>query len=182
MFENINWLDISCWFVGFFYSIVIGGLVISRIHHLNHLSLYKEKKYPMVWRVQVVGFIERALFTSSWLVGMPEFVAIWLALKIANRWEIFKYEFDNKNYFFQDNKKHMVSSLFESFLIGNGLSISFGIIGGLLITQMLQREWGMAIIIGFSLPIASGFLYLFMARKIYDAFNTKIKKEHQEKE
>lgn len=34
----------------------------------------------------VVGLIERVLYVASWLEGTPEFIGVWLALKVAGGW------------------------------------------------------------------------------------------------
>jgi len=57
-----------------------------------------------------LGIIERASFTFALMVGAPEWIAIWLAVKIAA-------------------VRREGPSHYNIFLIGNVLSIAFGVLG-----------------------------------------------------
>ena len=41
---------------------------------------------PYAWQSRAVGFLEAILYVSSLIHNKPEFIAIWLALKVAGQW------------------------------------------------------------------------------------------------
>jgi len=44
------------------------------------------------WQGKLVGCVERGLYVTAFLAGHPEFVAVWLALKVAGQWQGWKAE------------------------------------------------------------------------------------------
>ncbi len=66
------------------------------------------------------------MYTASWVLGRPEFIAVWLAMKIAGNWG----RWDNHR------------QLYHVFLVGNGLCILYGVVGGLFIEGAhWQQKW-----------------------------------------
>jgi len=61
-----------------------------------------------------VGVVERLLYTTSFLVNQPGFVAVWLALKVASQWK--RWEGEDR-------------ATYNVFLIGNGLSMIMAYLG-----------------------------------------------------
>lgn len=61
----------------------------------------------------LVGVCEAVLYPTSWLVGKPEFIGVWLALKTAAGWKLWQKETGPRAHF-------------QMFLIGNALSIVLG--------------------------------------------------------
>lgn len=82
-----------------------------------------DKEHPMM-----VGMIERVLYTTSWILGQPIFIAVWIALKVAGGWKGWN-EMQIKN-----GLKVRGRSIFNVFLIGNAFSIAYAIAGSLFIT------------------------------------------------
>lgn len=63
----------------------------------------------------IVGLCEAVLYPSSFLMGKPEFIGVWLALKVAGQWKMW-----------QDNQ--VGRRRFNRFLVGNALSVIVGVL------------------------------------------------------
>ncbi len=71
-----------------------------------------------------IGMIERALYVLSWYIGKPEFIAAWLALKVAIEWRAWNPEplyGDEKN----EHRYYLIiqRARFNNFVLGNALSL-----------------------------------------------------------
>ena len=71
-----------------------------------------ERKYATL--TLPLGIVERGLYTTSLIIGAPEWIAVWLAVKVAVTWGRWQGE---------------QRGTYNLFLIGNALSIAFGLIG-----------------------------------------------------
>ena len=67
--------------------------------------------------VSVLGIFERILYTFAIIVGRPEWIAVWLTLKISIKWHGWE----------KDQKRS-----YNIFLIGNAISVLFGFLGACL--------------------------------------------------
>ena len=114
--ENI--MDIWRTVLGFFVSTIVGALVLWLI--MNKVFWpYISKKHKIQGRVSgsltmMVGIVERASYTTAFIVGVPEWIAVWLAMKVAVGWR-------------ESQKRESPSD--NLYLIGNLLSLMFGLIG-----------------------------------------------------
>jgi len=93
-----------------------------------------------IHRTGAVGHVERTIYTGAFLLGHPEFTAVWLAFKTLGRGRTDR-------------------SAFNLWLVGSGLSLSFGVAGGVLAATPPGGEWwvnGWPIVVsvGLSLLIA----------------------------
>ena len=95
------------------------------------------------WLPIIVGLVERALYVGSMIFCHPEFIGVWLALKVASKWSAWKdgiIEGDShlvSKAGIKDAGRHLDgSSIFSIFLIGNGLSIGYAVIGFYLISEV----------------------------------------------
>ena len=80
-----------------------------------------------------VGVLERSLYTASILVGKEQFIAVWLALKMIPKWSWYRPSRGNgRNGTSDTTKEPSDRSVFNIYLIGNGLSIAYGVAGGLI--------------------------------------------------
>ena len=61
-----------------------------------------------------LGIVERGLYTVAVIIGAPEWIAVWLAVKVAVAWSRWQGE---------------ERATYNVFLIGNALSVMFGFIG-----------------------------------------------------
>jgi len=77
-----------------------------------------------------IGCVERALYVTALLMGLPQFIGLWLIIKTAAQWHKWK-----------DNRW-----VFNLFLIGNGLSIGFAGAGYGLRRFMGSGMWPLALL------------------------------------
>ena len=122
--------------IGYLFSI-IGSLLFVRIvvnTMWNEIGWEKnsgeDKLRPHAWHSRAVGTIESVLYTSSWLLEIPEFIAIWLALKVAGRWGRWE----------RDEGKVTGRTVYNIFLIGNGLVIAFSTTGAFVTKWLLEEK------------------------------------------
>lgn len=116
---------------GYFVSCILGhfivGPFISKLWKIAEDDL-KKQKIPFVdpitpppaisfWN----GFIERAVYTSSIVLGRPEGIAVWLAFKAIIRWKSI-----------ESDPRHVPGA--SIYMIGTAISLAFGVIGGLIAT------------------------------------------------
>jgi len=104
---------------GYLFSTVIGAIFIWLLIDLwawwyvqkgETFSIPKKKRLLIL----CVGVVERILFTSSVLIGAQAFIPLWIAIKVAPHW---------------DRWKGDERVIYNVFLLGNALSVIFGIIG-----------------------------------------------------
>ncbi len=71
------------------------------------------------------GVVERAVYTTSIVLGRPEGIAVWLAFKAVIRWKPSE----------KPDTRHVPGSAI--YMIGTALNVGFGIVGGLI----ALRRW-----------------------------------------
>jgi hypothetical protein len=105
---------------GYFFSVLVG-------HCLTKFALIQMRTAaPGMGRspdtpvphTGAVGLVERTIYTSAFVLGHPEFAAVWLAFKTAS---VLGSERDAPAF----------RSRFNRYLVGAGLSLVFGVAGGL---------------------------------------------------
>jgi hypothetical protein len=69
-----------------------------------------EKEIETYFPPAFVGFAEAILYPTALLSGQPEFIAVWLALKVAGQWNEWQRGYQGR-------------ARFNRFLVGNALSI-----------------------------------------------------------
>ena len=116
---------LAYWAGGFFFSIVGGDLLIRFILYPLYEAVEDRQNYGSHWSARVCGWVERALYTASWVLGRPEFIAVWLAIKVAGTWQ----RWDNQR------------EIYNVFLVRNGLCILYGVVGGLFIEVAGWQKW-----------------------------------------
>lgn len=97
----------------------------------------------------MVGVVERVLYTASWQLGKPEFIAVWLALKVAGQWRRWTDDMCPNGPVVPGR------TIFNVFLIGNALSIAYGSTGGLLIKWLNMGACLRALVIGTALVLGT---------------------------
>ncbi|MCX7598323.1 MAG: hypothetical protein N2512_05585 [Armatimonadetes bacterium] len=107
---------------GFLFSLVIGSMMIRATWRELWRNLGRET-LPWGWHTQVLGVLERALYTSAWLVGQPAFIVAWLAFKAAGQWKRWG----------EDEGGIPGRVQYNIFLVCSGLSVAYGVLGGLMI-------------------------------------------------
>jgi hypothetical protein len=140
MIEKCPCLSIHPWLayaIGYFFSIFIGHWFIKLVVDKMHMEeVYKEEK-GLIWQASAVGFVERTLYTASWNVGKPEFIAVWLALKVASQWGRWS----------NGGKGVPGRSIFNVFLVGSGLSILYAVVGAMIIKWLRDGNLWVTLIV-----------------------------------
>ena len=145
---------------GFVFSTIGGHLLISPL--MRRLWKACEEELRDVYKVQskhglhprMLGMLERAMYTSAWLLGLPQFITIWLGIKTVGQWGTAV-----------GGSGRLV---FNLFLIGNAFSIAFGAMGGLTIKWMLSGRERLALLTAVGLAAANLAAY-FWVRWTYKA-------------
>lgn len=78
----------------------------------------------------LVGICESIMYPMSFFVGEPKFIGVWLAVKVAGQWVRWKGD-DKKDKLETDIETETLNEgrrRFNGFLVGNAVSIMFGVI------------------------------------------------------
>jgi hypothetical protein len=113
----MNWCHIV---VGFAVSIIGGEIVLRPLIEYG-LWPYAGKKHGFDYNKKAhlsgaVGMVERLLYTGALVFGSKELIGVWLAIKVAARWQSSEEAKEKPD---SDN----------IWLIGTGLSLMFGFVG-----------------------------------------------------
>lgn len=143
-----QWPLVAWLAVGYLFSFLIGHwctrLVVVELHRRFGTAVPG-------FLPAIVAYLERALYTTAWLLGTPQFIAVWLALKVAGQWKRFT----------RDESGLASRSFYNAFLVGNGLNISFGVVGGLIVQWLINGNVTGAILAPIALIGLTLALYLF---------------------
>jgi hypothetical protein len=128
------WYDALIVFVGYGFSILVGHWLIRTLvmRLWSGLGWKQNVDAEYLFRLPVlpemVGILERMLYTTAMLIGQPGFIGFWLALKVAGGWKGWSEPVRTP-----DGKVIMNGrDLFSVFLIGSGFSIAYAVTGALL--------------------------------------------------
>lgn len=139
------------WGVGYIFSVVIGHfLIYPLVESLwESLGLKRGGKSDAVRSVPehpaMVGILERGLYTSAYLVGRMEFIGLWFFIKAAGNWKGFSEDQE------VDGKKVYGRNIFNIALIGNGFSIAYGVLGGMMVNWLRQQQYDVAFLTALAL-------------------------------
>jgi heme/copper-type cytochrome/quinol oxidase subunit 4 len=131
--------------VGYFFASFVAHVpVYVAMHQLRRAVWGKQPGPESVqrspsywWQPGLVGILERLLYTGAYQLGSPEFIAVWLAVKVTAAWGRW-------------GEVHG-RSIFNNFLIGNALSIIFAVVAAKSMAWHLAGEDTPAIV----LPLAT---------------------------
>lgn len=146
--------------VGYFFSVVIGHLAVRHIVGALWVERGIRKKVWGWTEPMLVGILERFLYTASFQSGHAAFIAVWLGLKAVPQWK----RWVEKTTYIQ-GRKIEGRSIYNIFLIGNAVSLVYGVAGAKLIEWLGNGEVPLAILVSFGLPIGSLFLFSFIKRQ-----------------
>jgi hypothetical protein len=122
------WNQINSYLIGFLFSVVIAHflirLTVKALWKAIDPTQYSKKNWMLSSEIQ--GYIERLLYTIAFSIAQPEFIAVWLALKVASQW---KHWSENQG--------------FNVFLVGSGLSILYSFTGAKIIVWINEQSWQM---------------------------------------
>lgn len=172
----VSYNDIRCiwnwiwpYLVGYGYSISVGGFFIKATFNelkkkLKFHDYNEDEIKASSWYARRVGDIEIVLYITAFLISKPEFIAVWLALKVAGRWQSAQLEAEEakaeKNNLLKDktaitNPKEgkfkfiQNNGVYNVFTIGNALSIVYAFAGSKIIFWLKDLKWGRAIVLIF---------------------------------
>lgn len=153
-FYNTNLAQWSFYFLGYFFAVIIGHFFIDIVvDKLWRLSGWKDKSdeltRPKNWQSGIVGVVERTLIVSAFLVGWPQFIALWFALRIGGSYR--DWSEGRKDY--AGHKKIEGPAIFNIFLIGTGLSLGYAFVGLKIIELLKNSNVFFAIFIPFILMV-----------------------------
>jgi len=144
---------------GFFYAVILGQYLISKLIFRSWDGLLLEASVDKIedkqlskwsrWTNSPLGWVEKALFFSAIIVDVPEFIVFWLAMKVAARWGAWEHR-----------------GVFNTFLIGTGLSLGWGVLGGKFVSWSLNKEYLKAISWTSSLLLFTLFLWFYIHRAV----------------
>jgi hypothetical protein len=157
--------------IGYAVSIFMGDIVIRPIRNKMHEGNGKEDVHHR-WRPRAIGWLERFLYTSSILLCFPEFIAIWLALKVAGQWERWKLDVG------KDASKgtNQARATYAVYLVGNGLSVLYGSVGAFIVNQLRRPNWWLAVAVMVALGFLSFLYYLYIKRNAETYSRQKLSK------
>ncbi len=149
--------------IGYFFAIVIAhfpiSLVVDRMWEcVGWTKDDKESIRPQSWQPRILGCVERTLYAASFQLGKSEFIAVWLALKVAGQWK--RWGEDQK----YGGRIIAGRAVYNIFLIGSALSIGYAVTGAKLVEWCLRREWLLVIGIPISLLLATLVLWYWVGR------------------
>lgn len=130
------------WVIGLLISMVLSRFVIWFV--LGSLRRKLELKSGNF--SGILGVLEGLMYTTSWVYGAPEFIGIWLAIKMVGRWSIkgvLEVYTTVENNPAETVKK--TTGQINTYFIGNLLSVFFGVLGGQLIKVLNAGHPWMAI-------------------------------------
>jgi hypothetical protein len=140
---------------GYIFAIFIGHFCINKIvNKLWDPTGWREDRTvrPFSYTANLIGGLERALYIASFQINQPEFIAVWLALKVAGQWGRWEQDIGNE-------KKIPGRMFYNIFLIGNGLSLAYSVVGAKVANFLVIKEFFLAIVIMFALLIGSLILW-----------------------
>lgn len=144
--------------IGYCFSIVVGNFFVLRFSRMAWSALGEVPEnamdMPYRWTSSLAGIVERVIYTSSILFSAKEFIAVWLAFKIAAQWK----RWEDK----EDLNK--VRAIFHVFITGTGLSLMYGVVGGLIVEWLKNGEYAPAIAFPMAL-ILLNLLFIWIANR-----------------
>jgi len=157
--------------IGYFFSILAGHFFVLRFSRKAWSALEEIPKneidMPYRWTSSMAGIVDRIIYTSSLLFSAKEFIAVWLAFKIAVQWK----RWEDKD----DVGKARAS--FHIFLIGTGLSLMYGVVGGLIIEWLKNAKHMADYIPAIAFPILLILLNLYFIKVAEINTNSKSRKK-----
>jgi hypothetical protein len=135
---------------------LIGHVFISRMMRSlwrtisDEYPLEAENRRRFECHPMMVGMLERALYAASWQVGRPEFVLVWLALKVSGQWK-----------WSDDLPTRPARAVLNLFLIGNGFSLAYAIVGAKLVEFLDHRDTMAAIALPSAVVIVTVWFWIW---------------------
>lgn len=110
--------------IGYTFGVVIAHFLIKKVTVQLWKTVNENYKRSDGTLSMVQGFVERTLYIIAFQIEKPEFVGVWVALKVASQW-----------------KKWSEKTGYNIFLTGSGLSIIYALVGAYLIKSITSEDW-----------------------------------------
>jgi len=129
-------------FAAFFFLNLVMDTIWSGIESKDWNDKQEEDLKTEIYKkpAKMVGLLDRILFTTALVAGYESFIAVWLAFKIAGRWENGRFgneilinkikEMGNTSKGIEMDKfKIKDNMIYNTFTIGNALSLIYAVTG-----------------------------------------------------
>jgi hypothetical protein len=134
---------------GYIYSLFVGQLFVGWFMHRVYRLMGGPGTHKAVrWQPAAVGYLERALYTTAWLYGVPEFIGLWFLVRAAGQWGRWQRGFKDAT-----GREFSGRAVYNTFLLGAGLSLAFGV-GGAVLAQGAADSLWVIVTLAAVLPIA----------------------------
>lgn len=157
----MNLLSWFYYFLGYLFSIGIGQFLIGVFSNAAWSAIEDKNTRPkdsFRWTTAMVGVFERLIYTSSIVLDAKEAIAVWLAFKIAYQWR--KWEGEKTD----SASLAKGRAFYNLYLLGTGFSLAYGVLGGLLITWLKNKDFDLALV-SIALLIFINLVYILIAIK-----------------
>jgi MFS family permease len=123
---------IAYYAVAYILAMAASPLLIGPIvAYLSRKYLGMKRGLPQRGLADAIGMTERVMYIASYLIGRPEFIAVWLVLKAAGEWRPRPDEKTETGIWIGASSEYTV------FLIGNGLSVAVAVLIAVLMQKLL---------------------------------------------
>lgn len=119
------WVDIYYTVLGFVFSIV-AGLLIGPI-----TNALRGETGGRGWITRLQGSVEQVMYTASYMLGSPEFIAVWLGVKTATQWQAWTRH---------TRPDSLFDELLAPYLLGNALSVTLAVTASLTIQWAIRGD------------------------------------------
>lgn len=129
---------ILVWALGLIMSSIVGHFIIKRCVCFMRRRISDSKNEESNRFTDILGIIERVLYSTFLVMMQYKLIYLWFGLKIAQRMITYTKIHD-------ENDLQKAGASANVYILGNLLSLGFGILGGLIIIFLLNRLnllWG----------------------------------------
>lgn len=160
--ESLIWLSISYkeiisdkFFIAFITGYIVVGIIADILLSEYALSAWarvrKSSKdaelntnFAGTWRGKFswmprrIGIIERVFYTTAVILGQFTFIGVWLIFKAIGQWKDIS---ENDKSLKKKNEGKITRIRANMFLIGTGLSLIFGLLGGVVFKAIVDNSY-----------------------------------------
>ncbi len=164
--------------IGISYALCVGCASIDIIRRESMGCLQETRKLyvikgdgdhedpPMYLLGNILGIVERVAYISAFLIEQPEFIAVWLAVKITMSFKRFEETFYGRE-------------MLNSFILNSLLSLAYAFVGWKLIELCYSPDYKNAILLMVILPLFCFVLWGLVYKNIRDwkispEYNSKV--------
>jgi len=158
--------------IGLLFATVVGHFPIALLVKRLWLTIGRtEQEYKRnSWLPMIVGCVERALYVVASIKNdkAPEIIGAWLVLKAASNWSAWKNGLPKDRLLRNDRTEdnHISGgSIFDIFMIGNGMSIGYALVGSYLICECRKNVPNVAHLILVPLVLLAATVWLWLITK-----------------